>query len=167
MSRGGGFVRDCAMTCPICSGALVEERRKGLALDVCQVCGSIFFDAGELDASASTFGEAEDRFVRWVRPREECIVCGEEVGEIDEHCDVPMHLDCPRCHAEFYKIRTRTSRLEYCDGCGGFLLEPEMVKRLAARVAQPDPPPAPPPPPPMSPLEQFVDRVSQLLFGSG
>jgi len=132
------------VNCPFCSSDFNEETRAGLHIDVCSGCGSMFFDSGEFDAAAPLKEGTEDRLTRWVRPRGECALCGAEIDADDEeHCDVPLHTYCPRCGDEFYKVRTRTVRLEYCDGCGGFLLEPDMVDALAGRVAEPDPPPPP------------------------
>ncbi len=153
-----------AMQCPICTGAMDEEVRSGLAVDVCTVCGSIWFDQGEFDAAAPVLKGTEERMARWRRPVGECVVCGEDAGDAAVHCDVPVHIPCPRCRGGLAKIRTRTIRMEHCESCQGFLLEPEMVERLATRVAEPDPPPPPPPEPdPPGLIESLRDLVSRTL----
>ena len=144
---------------------MVERHREAVVVDVCGSCKAVFFDRGELDEVAFLEDGTERRISAFGRPRDECRVCGMNVGG-EMHCDVPLDVYCGRCNGLLVTLRTRSVRAEYCPGCGGVTIEAESVKLLAGSM---DPPPAPPPPEPEepeadSPLD-WIQGAFRSLFG--
>lgn len=109
--------------CPRCNGEYRADRNGGVEIDVCTGCGSLFFDAGEIDArgidTAALFGQ------------------GPEAAQAGG----PSELSCPACNVpmEVVRITTLAGILEVDRArcCGGFFLdggEHDAFAR-AARVA--------------------------------
>lgn len=88
-------------------------------IDRCEVCGGIWFDAGEL---AKTLRE---------RLPEEVEVEGG--GGVGEQLACEPRISCPRCHQQLAVLRSRAAPwLDYdrCLGCDGIWLEGGALERL-------------------------------------
>lgn len=112
--------------CPRCRNPYRADRAGGVEIDVCDGCGSIFFDLGELASrhidTAALFGQGP---------------------EAAQHAG-PSELACPACHTPMEVLRVTTLagvlEVDRAACCGGLFLDggEEDAFARAARVANQD-----------------------------
>jgi Zn-finger nucleic acid-binding protein len=110
--------------CPRCEGAYRADRTGGVEIDVCDACGSMFFDPGEIEAkgiaTAALFG----------------------VGPEAAQDRGPSELACPACGEAMQVARITTLagvlEVDRATCCGGLFLDGGEYDPLAraARVAE-------------------------------
>ena len=111
------------MKCPSCGNVLVEHRSAGVAIDRCQSCGGVWFDAGELrqyllrqpGVSANAKDLSADGNERTATG-----VGGET-------------RPCPRCSKSAKNSRWRDVTIAKCDSCRGVFLDAEVLASLEAK----------------------------------
>jgi Zn-finger nucleic acid-binding protein len=127
------------LKCPRCDVATALQRFGEAEMDVCQRCGGMFFEQGELSRAATpTAGDIEYSTIDL------------DSFEHDDHFGL---IICPRCRGDQqmkkveFNIHTGII-LDYCDGCRGFWLDGRELNRINDEVKRlneaaqdmPDPP---------------------------
>jgi len=99
------------MNCPSCSGKMKSVIEPDVTTDVCQNCGGIFLDKGELNAFATAFaGDIEY-----------CSI------DHDTHIDRFPTRTCPKCSDQkMIKVNLLAFSsliFDFCPSCEGFFLD--------------------------------------------
>jgi Zn-finger nucleic acid-binding protein len=126
--------------CPKCAQAMARGRQGLVELDVCLLCGGIWFDAGELPEILRSGGAAVHALCGKVRSM--------LVGPAEEVRRLPR---CPDCRTQL--VATDPSPLpggivEGCKICRGSWLSCDALAQAAARLPRPAAVPQPAAPPP-------------------
>lgn len=102
------------MKCPNCRQKMVEKLeqtpRGPIYYDLCEACGGIWFDAGEMDAMVLQVFDSV------------------EASSIDKASGIPEALrQCPRCKDQWldkvFFLAYSNVLLDYCRTCHGFWLD--------------------------------------------
>jgi len=112
------------MNCPRCKTSTATRTIKDAELDICESCGGIFFDRGELNAVAEpTSGDLEYSTIH---------------EESFRHTDAFAATPCPRCPDTTMKkveFLVHTAIIfDYCEACRGFWLDGHELDRVNAEV---------------------------------
>jgi Zn-finger nucleic acid-binding protein len=93
--------------CPKCKEALDPFTAAGVQVDICQGCGGVWLDRGELEKLYGTWG----------------------IVQIEGHVEQPrrvappssemIDLGCPACEGQLVALRVKGGALDGCTGCGG------------------------------------------------
>lgn len=114
--------------CPVCLGIKMEKMRFGNqaspTLDVCQRCGGIWFDEGELQQLrrlrlkdlSSQLPVNEDSFKM---PCHNCRSLMDRNDSKCSNCGWKNILDCPNCSNPMVASEDRGFRLDFCKNCKG------------------------------------------------
>ena len=115
------------MQCLNCRHEMAEKlqqtRRGPVYYDLCEACGSIWFDAGEMDAM--------------VLPLYRSV----EASSLERPNGVSEPLrNCPRCDNHWmrkvYFLALSDILLDHCDGCRGFWLDGGEFERINRELAE-------------------------------
>ena len=112
------------MNCPRCSKSTTPRRVQDVEIDVCDGCGGIYFDRGELNRIAErTSGDLEYSTIH-----EERFL----------HSDKFATTSCPHCvDVAMKKVEFLVHTgiiLDYCESCHGFWLDGQELDRVNAEV---------------------------------
>jgi Zn-finger nucleic acid-binding protein len=111
------------MDCFRCRQPMRKGSRDGVLVDVCENCGGLWLDAGELEALERK--EALDRVEMTRRARKELT---EDSRRILKVVDL-----CPKCQvARLKQIVKRGVQLDYCPNCKGLFFDDRELERVLA-----------------------------------
>jgi Zn-finger nucleic acid-binding protein len=109
------------MKCVKCDGRLVTVRVEDVAVDQCDRCGGLWFDAHELE--------------RVLRRRDVARILGRARAEAQAAHDDDRRGHCPRCGGDGYLVRVAgpkaTFHVDTCAVCGGKWLDGGEIDVLA------------------------------------
>jgi len=115
------------MRCLNCNAEMVNydviTKKAELAYDICEVCGSLWLDAGELDKMAFTVAGSI-----------------EASSEEDDKKPEKRVKTCPRCDGlPLSRVRflgVTDIILHHCKNCGGFWLDGHLLNRIDSKLAK-------------------------------
>lgn len=101
-------------TCPACKAQMKEIRYvpgKDLLVDLCEGCGGVWLDGGEVDDAQAIADAQDDRKVRLMRA----------IWEMRAQVRGEAPLSCPKCKSpSVHEFRTGEDvTIDLCDRCGG------------------------------------------------
>jgi uncharacterized protein len=118
------------MICPKCGGWMNTQNRSGMGVEVCQQCGGLYLDYGELE---------------WLKQREGNLPMVQQVmgpggpqGPPPDAAEEAM-LHCPKCGSTMRTYKRSGVAIEQCDHCRGVFLdhgEIEMIKQREPAAPQ-------------------------------
>jgi Zn-finger nucleic acid-binding protein len=112
----GTIKKKTIMLCPTCTSELSEAIIKGITVDECTSCGTIWFDAGEMDTYiTATFPEKKSPSIA---SRFEPLECSYEEF-------------CPTCRSQKLLCgRIGNFSLSKCEKCSGILIKKDQIESL-------------------------------------
>jgi uncharacterized protein len=138
-----------APTCPRCATGLSPYRFGPVAVDACDSCGGVWFDAGELSQLAQGGRDAVDAAETLIEPPEAVAGSAVSAGQ------------CPKCQVPLYQFEFKHTpgvTLDACPTCQGIWVDDRELAAIAQRLA----PAAPAAPAPRS-LRHKVRQASSFL----
>lgn len=114
--------------CPRCGEALRAQQFGAVAVDGCDSCGGLWFDANELAqlAKGGAMNEAETAFA----------------PPVGESPDSLGDMRCPRCNVALYEFEfphTPGVKLNACSACKGVFVDDRELAGIAQRTGRPKP----------------------------
>jgi len=132
------------MDCYRCRQAMRKASRDGVLVDVCDTCGGLWLDAGELEALERR--QAKERGELIQQARKEVV---EETRQVLKVVGL-----CPKCQVErLRQVLRRGIRLDYCPSCKGLYFDVGELERVM-KAAKDEP-------------EGFLESVLALFRGQG
>lgn len=114
--------------CPVCLGTRLKKTivapRKALVVDLCPICGGIWFDKGEVQEIRKIPGETAKRhFELSTEPHMmRCHYCHAPMDRnqaVCRFCNWHNEICCPVCNTEMDRVACKHLTLDVCRGCGG------------------------------------------------
>ena len=134
--------------CPVCLGIRMKKKTpapdKSLVLDVCPLCGGIWFDRGEVlelrQAAVETVKRSIDLSRKTHKMR--CHYCFTSMSRNEPRCcfcNWKNTIDCPVCGQPMKRTRCRNLILDVCGKCGGVWFDRhELAGVPLTQIAQDD-----------------------------
>jgi Zn-finger nucleic acid-binding protein len=111
------------MDCFRCRQAMRKGHRDGVLVDVCENCGGLWLDAGELEAMERKEAQERGELIRQARQE-----LTEESRQVLKVVDL-----CPKCQVvKLKQIVKRGVQLDYCPNCKGLFFDDRELERVLA-----------------------------------